>query len=115
MMLQVETDAAYLVLPNARSRVTGHFLVAAFPIPNKAYPNQYIAPILTECHTLKNVVSSAAKAECGGIFDNCVVAIGICNALGGMGHLQGRTTVITDNSTTTSFVHSAMQEILSKS
>ena len=115
MKLHVETDAAYLVLPNVRSRVAGHFYLSAFPTPNKKYPGNSNAPILTECYTLKNVVSSAAEAECGGIFHNCVVAIGIRNALEGMGHPQGKTTVITDNSTATSFVHSAMREKRSKS
>ena len=115
MKLHIETDAAYLVLPNARSRVAGHFYLTAFPTPHKAYAGTFNAPILTECHTLKNVVSSAAEAECGGIFHNCVVAIGIRNALEGMGHPQGRTTVITDNSTANSFVHSAMREKRSKS
>ena len=85
MKLHVEIDAAYLVLPNARSRVAGHFYLSAFSTHNKAYPGQYNAPILTECHTLKNVISSAAEAEYGGIFHNCVVAIGIYNALEGMG------------------------------
>ena len=115
MKLQVETDAACLVMPKARSRLAGHFYLSAFQTPNKSYPGQYNAPILTECHTLKNVVSSAAEAECGGIFHNCCVAIGIRNALEGMDHPQGKTTVITDNSTATSFVHSAMREKRSKS
>ena len=30
MQLQVESDVAYLVLPNARSRVAGHFYLLAF-------------------------------------------------------------------------------------
>ena len=55
-----------------------------------------------------------AEAECGGIFHNCVVAIGIQNALKGMGHPQGRTKILTYNSTATSFVHSVMREKQSK-
>ena len=51
MKLQVETDAAYLMTPNARSRVAGHFYLSDFPTPNKVYPNKYNTPILTECHT----------------------------------------------------------------
>ena len=53
MKLQVETDTAYLVLSNTRSRVAGHFYLTAVPTTNKAYTNQYKASILTECHTLK--------------------------------------------------------------
>ena len=110
MKLQVETDATYLVLPNACSRVAGCFYLSAYPSVNKTYPHQYNAPILNEYHTFKNVVSSVAEAQCGGIFHNCVVAIGIWNTLEGIGHPQGRTKEVTENSTATSFVHSAMRE-----
>ena len=65
MKLQVEADAAYLIIPNAKSRVAGHFYLSAQPIINETYPSTFNAPILTECHKLKNVVSSAAEAECG--------------------------------------------------
>ena len=115
MKLAVDSDAAYLVLPNAKSRVAGHFYLEAKPFPNKAYPGKHNAPLLTECYTLKNVVSSAAEAECGGIFHNCIVAIGIRNALEEMGHPQGQTRITTDNTTATSFVHSAMRTKRSKS
>ena len=115
MNLRVDSDAAYLVLPNARSRVAGHFYLEATPKASKAYPNTNNAPILTECYTLRNVVSSAAEAECGGIFHNCVVAIGIRNTLKEMGHPQRKTVVTTDNTTATSFVHSAMRAKRSKS
>ena len=115
MTLKVDSDAAYLVLPNAKSRVAGHFYLEANPQPNKAYPGKHNAPLLTECYTLKNVVSSAAEAECGGIFHNCIVAIGIRNTLNEMGHPQGKTLVTTDNTTATSFVHSAMRAKHSKS
>ena len=64
---------------------------------------------------LKNAVSSAAEAECGALFHNCTVAIGIQNVLTGLGHKQGKTPVITDNSTANSFVHSEMRVKQSKS
>ena len=115
MNLKVDSDAAYLVLPNARSRVAGHFYLEATPKPHKAYQANKNAPILTECYTLKNVVSSAAEAECGGIFHNCVVAISIRNVLNDMFHPQSKTQVTTDNTTATSFVHSAMRAKRSKS
>ena len=63
MKLHVEIDAAYLVLPNAKSRVAGHFYLSTYPTHNKTYPGQYNAPILTECHTLRNVVSSTAEVD----------------------------------------------------
>ena len=46
---------------------------------------------------------------------NCGTAIGIRNTLIGMGHPQGKTPVITDDSTANSFVHSEMHVKHSKS
>ena len=115
MQLHIESDAAYLVLPGARSRVAGYFYLRAHRHPNKAYPGYFNAPVLIKCSTLKNVVSSAAEAECGGLFHNCTKAIGLRNALNGMGHYQQQTPVITDNSTANSFVYSEICVKRSKS
>ena len=67
-----------------------------------------------EYHTLKYVPSSAVEAGCGGIFHDYVAAIVIGNALEGIQYPQGCATVVTDNSTATSFVHSATGENQSK-
>ena len=58
---------------------------------------------------LKNVVCSAAEAECAGIFHNCQKAIGIRRILEALGHKQTPTSVKTDNSTANSFVHATMR------
>ena len=115
MQLHVESDAAYLVLQNAQSHIAGYFYLHSPQIQGKVFQKKYNAPILVECATLRNVVSSAAEAECGGIFHNCNQAIAICHALNEMGHTQNRTSVITDNSTANSFVYSEMQVKRSKS
>ncbi len=115
MQLHIKSDAAYLVLPGARSRVAGYFYLRAHHHPNKTYPGRFNAPVLIAWSTLKNVVSSAARSEYGGLFHNCTTAIGLCNALNGMGHQQQQTPVITDNSTAYSFVHSKMRVKRSKS
>ena len=64
MILYKESDAAYLVLPQARSRVASIFYLSnatsGSPPLNGA--------IQVICKTLQNVVSSAAEAETGGIF-----------------------------------------------
>ena len=67
------------------------------------------APILTECITLKNVVCSAAEAECAGLFHNCQKAVEIRRILQALGHKQTPTLVKTDNSTANSFVHTTMK------
>ena len=68
MILHVDSDAAYLVQPNARIRIAGSFKLNCKPPPAplilRPKPN---APILTECKTLRHVVASSAKAETGGI------------------------------------------------
>ena len=62
MQLYIDSDAAYLVLPKARSRGARHFyfsnkLQNTTQIPTPT-PN---GPILTECVILKNVISSVAE------------------------------------------------------
>jgi hypothetical protein len=71
MALNVDTDAAYLVLPNAWSCYAGHYILSDTPplppeIPNPK-PN---AAILTVCKTIRNVMTSAAEAETAGVFGN---------------------------------------------
>ena len=68
MILLVDSDAAYLILPNAKSRIAGYFQLNKHPdrIP---YLNINGA-ILVECKTLKHVVSSAAEAETASLFCN---------------------------------------------
>ena len=88
MKLHVESDAAYRVLPGAKNRIAIYSYLQAPPHPTKTYPKGYNAPIHNEYATIKNVVSLAAEAECGGLFHNCYTAIGIQNALIGMDHLQ---------------------------
>ena len=59
MVLHVDSDASYLVLPQARSRFAGYFFFKT----NSGILN---TPIHIACKTLKHVVSSAAEAETGG-------------------------------------------------
>ena len=115
IQLYVESNAAYLVLLKARSRIYGHFYLNGFKSPNKAYRDNLIAPSLTECATIKNVVSSAAEAETAALFHNCTTEIAIWQALIGLVHPQQKTIVKTDNSTTNSLVHSEMRVKRSKS
>ena len=109
MQLHIELDTVYLVIPGAHSRTAGHFYLSASSRPNKVYTGRFNAPLHTECHTIKNVVSSAAEAECAALFHNCMTAVGIWHALHGLGQPQNCTEVITDNSTANSFVHSEMR------
>ena len=86
MQLKVESDASYLVVKGAKSRIVGHFSLE----PKHNYLNTMTqnGPIHTECTTLKNVVCSAAEAECGDLFTNCQKSIKIKKALEVLGHNQ---------------------------
>ena len=112
MQLKVESDASYLSVKNSRSRYAGHFYLESSP--NRYNHTPQNGPIHTECAILKNVVCSAAEAECGGVFHNCHKALVIRRALQALGHLQTPTEVVTDNSTAASFVHSTMRSKRSK-
>ena len=83
-MLLVDSDAAYLVMLNTKSRIVGYF-----QLNNDSnrilYPKINYA-ILIEYKTLKYVVLSATKAEIVGIFYNTQVAIPIQYILNQLGH-----------------------------
>ena len=88
MCLHIDSDAAYLVQPCARSRVGGHFYLSnnipeGTNIP-KPTPN---GSILTERHTVRNLMSSAAETETIRIFHNVKKAVSIKTALTKLGHI----------------------------
>ena len=116
MVLHVDSDAAYLVMPKARSRITGHYYLSDHPfhIPVDGHPKPN-APILTECRTLRYVVASAAEAETGGIFHNARTAIPIRQTLTALNHPQPATPIKTDNSTAKAFVTKNLRQKKSKS
>ena len=67
MIIHGDTDAAYLVLPKARSRIAGHFYLSNHPPPTDTPKPKLNGLILTVCQTLKNIVASAAEAETVGM------------------------------------------------
>ena len=66
MILWVDSDAAYLVMPNAKSCMSGHFQLTDHP--DKGLNPKLNGPILVECKGLKHGVASAAEAETAGVF-----------------------------------------------
>ena len=78
VVLHVDSDAAYLTMPEARRCYSGHFYLSDWPSPSPIKPNPDInGPIHTECKTILNVVSSAAEAETFGNFNNSKIDIGM--------------------------------------
>ena len=88
MILQMEADAAYLVLPQARSRAAAWFIPGNDPISHPSPMSN--APIYVMCNTIKNVMSSAAEAETGGIYMATQRACPIRVTLAELGHPQPR-------------------------
>ena len=113
MVLEVDSDASYLVLPKARSRYAGYFRM----LHKKNKPNRHIhnGAILIECKTIRHVVSSAAEAETKGVFQNAKIVVALQHLLHQMNHPQPPTTINTDNSTTVGFVKNNIQMKKSKS
>ena len=116
MILHVDSDAAYLVMPEARSRIAGYYILSNHPPPAPIIPRRAPnAPILVEYKTLRNVVASAAEAETGGLFHNGQMIIHIRRLLEALGHQQPATPLKTDNSTSNAFVNKSLRQKKSKS
>ena len=84
MILYKESDAACLVLPQARSRV-----VSIFYLSNATAGRPPLSgAIQVICKTLQNVVFSAAEGETGGIFIGGQKEVPIITALFEFNHQQ---------------------------
>ena len=113
MILNVDSDAAYLVLPKAKSRIAGFFHLTDNVYNTKAPPRN--GPLLVECKTIKHVVTSAAEAETSALFHNAKTAIPIRRILIQLGHPQPPTPIKVDNSTAAGFVNKNITQKRSKS
>jgi len=114
MILIIETDAAYLVLPNARSRAAAWFIFGNDP--KKVTNPMTNSPVHVMCNTIKNVVSSAAEAETGGVYLAAQRAVPMRLAAIELGHPQPEngSPLYTDNSTAAGILKSEMRQKLSK-
>jgi hypothetical protein len=116
MASHIDTDAAYLVLPNTRSRYAGHYsYLIDHPPPLPAQPTP--APngaVLAVCKTIRGDMSSAAEAETGGVYGNAQEAIACPFSLLALGRPQSPTPLKTDNSTANSIVHANIKQRRSK-
>lgn len=107
MCLHVDSDASYLTLPRARSRLAGHFFLSDRPITHHSIkPN---GPVLAECKTIRHVVVSSAEAETSALFHNAQTAIPIRHLLRHLDHPQPPTPLKMENATANSFVHQNMR------
>ena len=92
MILHVESDAAYLVMPLSLSCFFGHYHLSVYPTnpTNISYVEPY-GPNITECWTLRHVVVSTSEYEIEGLFINVQKIVLIQTALIELDHLQPKT------------------------
>ena len=109
MLYKVDSDAAYLVCPQARSRAGGYHYLG-----NKDN-NLFNGPIYILATIIKNVMASAAEAEVAGLFINANKAVPIRHTLIEMGHPQPPTPLKTDNTTAQGILTGKFRQKRSKS
>ena len=107
MIMEIDFDTSYLVMPKAQSRYAGYFRL----LKNVNTPNRHLhnGAIRIEYKPIRHIVTSAAEAETKCVFQNAQTAVALRHLLKAMGHPQPPTTLRTDNATTTGFVHNNMQ------
>ena len=108
MILHVDSDAAYLVAPEARSRAGGYQYLS-----NKE-GTLFNGPVLVLAKVIKNVMASATEAELGALYMNAQEAVGLRNCLESMGFPQPPTPLKTDNSTANGIINNTMKQKRSK-
>ena len=113
MKLQIDSDAAYLVAPKAKSRIAGFFQCTNSKSPLQSTPFVN-GPVHVECRTLRHVVTSAAEAETAALFYNTQTALELINILEALGHPQKMIPIKTDNKTAASFVNDTLKRKRSK-
>ena len=115
MFLHVDYEAAYLVMPEARSVYAGNLYISDWPCDKPNLPStKRNGPILTTCKTIRNVISLAAESETTGTFCNAKEGFAVLPSLIGLCHKQPPTPLKTDNSTTDGFVNSSVKPKKSK-
>jgi hypothetical protein len=96
----------------AQSQSGGHFFLGDKSSNN---PDVNNGAILTTSIIMRNVMSLAAEAECGALFNNTKDSVALRNTLAKMGHPQPPTPVQVENSTTHGFANKQLRQCKSKS
>jgi hypothetical protein len=110
MILNIHSDASYLSVSNARSRLGGLFFLGNKP-PEQETLN---GSILNVAAVIKNVVASAAESEVGACFHNAQSGAPLRVTLTELGHTQPPTPLRTDNSTAYGIMNETIKQKRSK-
>jgi hypothetical protein len=110
MILNIHSDASYLSVSNARSRLGGLFFLG-----NKSPEQETLnGSILNFAAIIKNVVASAAESEVGACFHNAQSGAPLRVTLTELGHTQPPTPLRTDNYTAYGIVNEIIKQKRSK-
>jgi hypothetical protein len=110
MILHIHSDASYLSVSNARSRLGGLFFLG-----NKSPEQDKLnGSILNVAAVIKNVVASAAESEVGACFHNAQSGAPLRVTLTEMGHTKLPTPLQTDNSTAFGILNETIKQKRSK-
>jgi hypothetical protein len=110
MILHIHSDASYLSVSNARSRLGGLLFCGDKP-PQEETLNR---SILNVASVIKNVVASAAESEVGACFQNAQSGAPLRVTLTELGHIQPTTPLRTDNSTAVCILNETIKQKKSK-
>jgi hypothetical protein len=110
IILHIHSDASYLSVSNARSRLGGLIFLGNKP-PEQDKLN---GSILNVASVIKKVVASAAESEVGACFHNAQSGAPIRVKLTELGHIQPPTPLRTDNSTAFGIFNETIKQKRSK-
>ena len=108
MILNIHSDAAYLVASKARSRAGGFFFLGKI---DGSFINGSIHVI---AKILKNVLASALEEDIGALFNCAQKAVPMNFTLIELGHPQPTTPMCTDNRTTNGIMNATITQNCSK-
>jgi hypothetical protein len=110
IILYIHSDASYLSVSNARSRLGGLLFYGDKP-PQEDTLN---GSILNVGSVIKNVVASAAESEVRACFQNAQSGAPLRVTLTELGHIQPTTPLRTDNSTAFDILNETIKQKRSK-
>jgi hypothetical protein len=110
MILHIHSDASYLSISHARSRLGGLFYCGNKPLQ----ADKLNGSILNAASVIKNAVASAAESEVGACFQNSQSGVPLRVTLTELGHQQSATPLRTDNSTAFGILNETIKQKRSK-
>jgi hypothetical protein len=110
MILHIHSDASYLSVSNARSRLGGLFFCG----DKSPHEDNLNGSILNAASIIKNKVASAAESEVGACFQNAQSGSPLRVTLAELGHIQPPSPLCTDNSTAFRILNETIKQKRSK-